>query len=313
MNVHSPDIVNMMFGSHLYHLDTDNSDIDYKGIYLPRHRELLLHNYPKSIKSSTGKDHEKNAAGDIDREVIALPRFIEFAVTGETLAIDMLHCTSPITSSSIWNDLISKRTGFYSRNLKAFVGYVKRQAAKYGVKGSRLSDISKVIDYLKQFDDGFPIGTFDIWDNLPELEFAKKLQTEERTFYEVNGKKYQSTLPIAHILKALIAMYDSYGARAKLAESNQGIDWKAVSHALRAAYQAKDIYMLGDFEYPLQETGFLLEVKQGNLDYKTEVGPELERIVDVVNVLADNSNLPEKVNRNYWDNWLMGIYREFVI
>jgi len=36
------------------------------------------------------------------------------------------------------------------QNMKAFLGYCKRQAAKYGVRGSRLDAIAQTIKYLKK-------------------------------------------------------------------------------------------------------------------------------------------------------------------
>ncbi len=83
---------------------------------------------------------------------------------------------------------------------------------------------------------------------------------------------------------------------------------KAVSHAFRAGYQARDIYTDGDFEYPLKEIDFIKDVKLGNLDYKTQVAPELEKLVDEVNELADNSNLPKKVDTNFWDEFILDVY-----
>lgn len=313
-------VVLMRFGSHLYGLNTPTSDIDIKGIYLPTKRELLLGNYAQSYKSSTGGDHEKNKPGDIDHEVIALPTFVKFACDGETFAIDMLHCQEPIVSSPIWYYLVNNRTKFYSRNLKAFVGYVKKQAAKYGVKGTRSAVIKQVIDIIEPVTNGMGQRVLgDYLDNLPITEYSqiKKSNhpsTGEQTFYELNGKMYQSSLKLEMFLQQIKGMYDSYGHRAKLAEQNEGVDWKAVSHALRVAYQARDIYKYGDFQYPLKETQFLLDVKQGKLDYKTEVAPVLEALVEEVDELAEKAIwLPEKVDRNFWDNWLVEIYEEFVL
>lgn len=311
-----PDIVNMKFGSHLYGLNTPDSDVDFKGIYLPDLAELLLGNYAGTYKHSTGGQHQKNEAGDIDTEVISLPKFIKHACDGETFAIDMLHCKEPISSSPIWGVLVENRTRFYSKSLKAYMGYVKKQAAKYGLKGTRLADIRAAIDALKLMppespigeigEDGFHIGEYAKWVTVP----AKKDGQHDQYFYEVNMKKYQSTNSVEYVLTQLQKMYDSYGARAKAAEQNEGVDWKALSHALRAGYQAREIYLNGDFEYPLKETEFLLAVKKGELDYKTEVAPELERLVEEVEVLADNSDLPAKVDRNFWGVWLLHVYSD---
>lgn len=82
-------IMKCLFGSHLYLLNTPNSDKDYKGIYLPEKRELLLGNYAKQISQSTGDDKSKNTKDDVDVEIFSLPYFIELACKGETVALDI--------------------------------------------------------------------------------------------------------------------------------------------------------------------------------------------------------------------------------
>ena len=122
---------------------------------------------------------------------------------------------------------------------------------------------------------------------------------------------YQSTNTVLYTIERLQQMYDGYGHRAKLAEQNEGVDWKAMSHALRAGYQARDIYRDDDFSYPLKETEFLKQVKQGKLDF-AQVGSELERLVAEIENLSENSNLPEHVDTEFWDKWLLSVYaREF--
>ena len=86
---------------------------------------------------------------------------------------------------------------------------------------------------------------------------------------------------------------------------NNNIDWKAVSHALRAGYQFRSIFIDGDFEYPLKESQFVLDVKQGKLDFTSQVQVELETLVEEVNELSSKSNLPENINTSYWDQWLI--------
>lgn len=311
----SPILVDMKFGSHLYGLQTSQSDVDYKGVYLPTLDQLLLGNYARSIQHSTGPKGDKNAPGDIDRELIALPRFVGLAVSGETVALDMLHCDSPESTSDIWEELVSRRTEFYSRKLSSFVGYVHRQAAKYGIKGSRLAAIKQVIEFIGALPAySAPHVTLkDIWDDLPQNQFAF-LSTEtgkdgvKRNFYVINQRKYQDTLSVERVFAAVSDMYDRYGRRAKEAERNNGIDWKAISHALRAGYQARDIYLKGDFSYPLDETEFLLDVKLGRLDFKKDVAPYLENLVDEVTMLAKHATFPEQINPERWDAWLLEKY-----
>lgn len=316
----NPDVVYMVFGSHLYGLDTPDSDMDYKGIYLPTKEELLLGSYAKTYTSSTGGKDSKNGKDDIDTDIIALPYFIKQACQRETFALDMMHCTEPLVSSPIWDDLVANRTKFYSKDMKAYVGYVKKQAAKYRLKGSRLSCIKKAIERLQQLQMEVDPTIGGVKDRLYTGEYAKLVKytgkgagAVEQEFYEVNGKKYQTTNRVDYVIEQLTKMYDSYGERAQQAESNEGVDWKALSHAIRAGCQARDIYMYGDFSYPLNETKDIMEVKLGKLDYKTEVSPMLENIVESVEEWSSISSLPSKVDTKYWDNWLLNVYEEYVL
>ena len=70
-----------------------------------------------------------------------------------------------------------------------------------------------------------------------------------------------------------------YGERARLAKENKNIDFKALSHAIRAALQVKEILTTQNLIYPLKDAKLLLDVKLGKLDYLTEVNPLLERVI----------------------------------
>lgn len=247
--------------------------------------------------------------------MVALPRFLQQACAGETFALDMLHCVDPIESSYIWEYLHEHRTKFYSKDMKAYIGYVKKQAAKYGLKGTRLADIKKVMQFLERCPKDFTLENLMLTHEFPEGEYirwtnyrGKGAGAVEQIFYEVNTKKYQITNTVEYVLEQITKMWDGYGERAKQAEKNEGVYFKALSHALRAGYQARDIYKDGDFEYPLKETEFLLSVKKGELDYKTEIAPVLEELVDEVNILAERSKLPKKVDASFFDEFLLDIY-----
>lgn len=316
-------IMKCLFGSHLYGLNTENSDKDYKGIYLPSKDNLLLGNYAKHYSKSTGDDKSKNTKDDVDTEIYSLPYFIELASKGETVALDMLHAKDELFESrldEIWFDLKVKRKRFYTKDMKSYIGYARKQANKYGIKGSRMEAVEKVLNFLafsyndEQRND---LRVRDVIKKLPTSEFVKittMLDTKQGdlTFYEVCGRKYQDTLTLEQLRIQCQSIYDEYGDRAKLAKIDQGIDWKAVSHALRASYQMLSILEDGDFEYPLPQTKFLLEVKTGQLNFVNDVQPELDNLIQKIEKLSEESSLPRQVNKDYWNNWLLGVYREYL-
>jgi len=304
-------LVRMVFGSHLYGLNTPESDTDYKGIFLPRREEVLLGRIPKTLRISEGSgDSGKNTAKDVDEEHYSLHYFLDLACKGETVALDMLHSRPEhwLETSDLWEELVQARHLFYTKNLKALVGYARRQAAKYGVKGSRLADARKVLAFLKAIDATTPdIRLQDVWDEIPTGEHIRK---EPATFPEivstvdVCGKQLQSTARARQYIDTLSRFVDAYGKRAEQAERNEGIDWKAISHAFRAGYQVMGILNSGGFSYPLPETEFILAVKKGEVPYTT-AGPMLEELIDGLEEMAAESNLPETVDRRRMDEWLI--------
>ena len=70
-------IVKMKFGAHLYGTATADSDVDYKGIFMPTKEEVLLGRIPKSHSHSTGQDESRNTKNDIDRAFEALNTIAE--------------------------------------------------------------------------------------------------------------------------------------------------------------------------------------------------------------------------------------------
>lgn len=91
MSEHLDILVKMKFGSHLYGTATSESDVDYKGVFLPSKEDILLGNIPKNYSFSTKVNGSKNNPDDIDVELYSLHYFIKLACEGQTVALDMLH------------------------------------------------------------------------------------------------------------------------------------------------------------------------------------------------------------------------------
>lgn len=300
-------IVKMQFGSHLYGTNTLDSDVDYKGIFMPSKKQIFLGRIPKSYNQTTKKNNDrKNTSGDTDTEIYSLHYFIELACQGQTVALDMLHAPQGmiLISSPVWDSIIEQREKFYTKNLKAFIGYARRQAAKYGIKGSRLNAAGLVLNYLKSLSEDERLSSF--WNKLPQGEHIHFIDKDKNGLrqYQIVGKIFQETSRVGYVIPILQHFHDEYGKRAQLAAENKGIDWKAISHALRAAYQTKQLLTENIIVFPLKEASYLLKVKQGQQDYITEVVPILEDLMDEIEKLSEQSGLPAKVNRKYWDRWL---------
>jgi len=296
----------MKFGAHLYGTATSDSDVDYKGIFMPTKDEVLLCRIPKSHSHSTGKEESKNTKDDIDFEIYSFHYFIKLACDGQTVAMDMLHAPEEmiLQSSNIWKEILKNRHTFYTKNLRSFIDYARRQASKYGIKGSRINAALQILGLLKTEDPSKKMR--EIWDELPRMEHCYDIAPDPNGMrqYQVCGKSFQESATIGYVIPILDKFYNDYGRRARLAAENKNIDWKAVSHALRAAYQTKEILTENNLIFPLKMAPFLMKVKQGKLDYLIEVAPVLESLMEEVEELSLKSTLPEKVDRKFWDQFI---------
>jgi hypothetical protein len=306
-NIHV--IVKMKFGAHLYGTATSESDIDYKGVFLPSREQVLLGRIPRSYTYTSGTDRSKNTAEDVDYDCYSLHHFLKLACEGQTVAMDMLHAPDDmiVEKSAIWESIVKDRHLFYTRNLKSLIEYSRRQASKYGIKGSRINSALQVLEVLKAEDRAMKLR--DIWDRLPRIEHCFDLGIDPNGMrqYQVCGKIFQESASIHYVIPILEKFYDDYGGRARLAAENKDIDWKAISHAFRAAYQTKEILTTGTIKFPLANASFLVKIKQGRIDYLTEVEPALEGLMDEVEELSRNSTLPDHVDDGYWDNFICDV------
>lgn len=265
-------ILKCKFGSHLYGTNTKDSDEDYKGIALPDSRDILLGNIFKTKKD------------DLDYDIYSLHYFIKLACEGETAAIDMLHVPENmiLETSDEWKFIQAYREKFYTKNMKAFFGYARRQAAKYGCRGSRLASITELIKLLE--DPYFlPRKMEDAWGCLPLGEHAKMIENSPNGAkqYQVCGRILQSTARVEYCLYQLRDFHNKYGERSKLAEKNEGIDWKAI--------------------------------KQGKWDYRTQAEPYLESLMNEVEQLGIMSTLPDKSDIEFWNNFLIETCKKEII
>lgn len=304
------------FGAHLYGTDTVQSDRDYKGIFLPDISSCYLGTAPKHLRYSSKEGEGKNTSEDIDIELYSLQYFLQMATAGEMIVIDMLHATKKhiLISSDIWCMLQKTRSAFYSKNMQGYLGYIRKQTAKYCVKGSRLATIEIVLDYLSQYQEDTKMSV--VWSGLPKLEhtfFEVSSISTAPKMYRCCGKLIQDTVTVQYARNILQSMFDQYGARAVAAKNNEGIDWKAVSHAYRACYQLEEIFTTGDLQYPLQKAQHVKDLKYGLLHYvQDRVGEDLDSLVLSVETLAKNSTYPDVVDEVWVEAVMHYAYKDDV-
>src|ERR1019366_2128449 len=105
---------------------------------------------------------------------------------GQTMALDMIFAPDNMFTAKnpsnwhIFKDIRDNKEKLISKNVNAFIGYARKQAAKYGVKGTRMDALRMSLD---------TIGPLPPYDRLHEhqdiiielLKSSKELVNLEKT------------------------------------------------------------------------------------------------------------------------------------
>ena len=121
-------------------------------------------------------------------------------------------------------------------------------------------------------------------------------------------KKFQKNVKVGFVLGVLQKFYDEFCGRAQFAMENQGVDWKAISHAYRACYQLIDIAKEGKIIFPLKQADYVLKVKQGEVSWPDTIKDELPELMNVAMEAIEKSDLPDEVDRSYWEEFIIKTY-----
>jgi len=298
-------LLEMKIGSRMYGLHTVDSDYDYAGIYLPSLDDVLANRVVDVVDLSTNTE-TKNGPADIDRKFFSLRKFIELCKKGDTNALDMLHADDSmiIHHSATFETIRKHKEKCYTKNMSSMVGYLRSQANKYGVKGSRLAAVNKALKMCEAVKNKQSTLS-DYWTFLPTSEFSwvESTDTESsgvQNFYVVCGRKYQDCMTYEEFHTCMLNLRKKYGERSEKAESHDGIDFKSITCALRVGYQVQDILTKGTYYYPLEQTEYLKDVRAGRAPIG-DLRKVLERLVDNVGALMVDSSLPDEKDDVFWD------------
>jgi len=320
-------IVEMQFGSHLYGTATPQSDLDFKAVYLPDARDILLQRVQNTLTHAPDKpDGEKNAPGDVDREIHSLQRYLELLAEGQTMALDMLFAPESAMTrppSALWLEIQANAPRLVTRRASAFLRYCRQQANKYGIKGSRVSAarqaLAVLVDAEAKYGTAAKLAVAEteheaaigISEHVTLIDLPTPADTLVRHF-EVCGKKMPFTSSIKSAREIAQRLVSEYGQRALQAERNEGIDWKALSHAVRVGSEALELLQTGKITFPLPYATEILAIKQGERTYEA-VAETIDRLLVDVEEAVVSSSLREEPDIAFMDELVERAYRGKVL
>ena len=317
-------LMGTVFGSHLFGTDTESSDRDYKRVILPTDREILLMRFKPITTQNTNDSKQRNSSKDVDVELIMLHRYLELLVEGQTNAIDLMFApdgfhTHP--AHPLWRELQANRHRLLTRRAEAFVGYCEQQAAKYSVKADRLETAEAFLEMLSHHHARLPAQTklsqiaVEVEDLVARLPFASILdipaQNGSVRHLEVCNRKCPYTASLKFAVETVTGVVREYGQRARNLKTSEGLDFKALSHAVRVAGEAYELMTTHFVTLPRPNADYLRQVKMGLRPFE-EITEVIDEGLLKAKSAAAETTLPSEPDRAFIEDFIMEAHRAVI-
>lgn len=279
------------YGSHLYGLNTENSDLDFRGVYIPTLDDIILHKDKDEINEEleiTYQPSQPTSADGmctltvyinprtvkVDVKIFSLQKFIQLCSKADTNALDLLFSIdTPADHTWQYKGLVKNvpeemkyplryihenRDKLISTDrLESPITYAFKQATKYSIKGNYI----KLLDCLIELSDKLIVYNVEEFTKYigELLETEKdKLFIVTRDMKEKGGmQKFLSVLGVEHQFNLSIDKF------------KQRLQQKRNSHSDRSIQSGKDGG--NDWKALSHAIRVLLEIKElldtGNIQF----------------------------------------------
>ena len=179
------------YGSHLYGLNTENSDLDFRGVYIPNLDDIILHKDKDEINEEleityqppqpTSADgmctlavYIKPRTVKVDVKIFSLQKFIQLCSKADTNALDLLFSIdTPADHTWQYKGLVknvpeemkyplryiheNRDKLINTDRLESPITYAFKQATKYGLKGERLKVLEEVLQAARDLIEKYQV------------------------------------------------------------------------------------------------------------------------------------------------------------
>ncbi len=270
-------------GSHFFDLATENSDQDFRGIYMPSKKEFYEgETRRKEIEYKTqpgNKKNVKNTKDDIDFTLFSITKFFQLLKSGDFNCMELLHAPEDkiLIDSPYMQNLRLMRENLLVNDISAFLGFIKKEYKRYGININHYKVQEELLKFLEPYHRHLRLN--EIWKDIEE--YAKDNDmitfTESRTgnnkyvpSLKIAQRLYQNTVKVEYVRETIRQKLKTYGYRQRNM-ANAGVEFKGLYHALRLIYEANDLFDYGELKLPFNKERhkLLLNIKTSNIDKQT--------------------------------------------
>ncbi len=263
------------FGSDLYGTRVEGiSDTDVRGIYLPMEAPASLEEacMQRAVHSSTSSTDKKNESTDEDMDLFPLERWLcQLLPLGNTGALDLLFAHSNASCTLYCHkgmeSVFARALSFLNlSNGTGCMAYCQGQGKTYGMAGTRLGVLWRALGLLEAKSGRLRLEEVseEIVQTIATPQYCKLAEDKGLVLAE---QWHMGRTRIEEVLPRLQKTLQPHMERILEARENKGIDWKAMSHAVRAIRQQEELLATGTLHYPLACREELLRIKLGQCTF----------------------------------------------
>jgi len=311
------------YGSKLYGTDNPNSDTDYKGIFIPSREDVLLKRDIDHFNFNSNENNTRNTKDDIDLQLFSIYKFFHLLKKGETGAMDILFSlfredTQEYNNQNYTKILKENYKKFYNRNLHSFIGYCVGQSKVYNVRGERFNELHSFVNYFNELAKEQGSEKLEtMFPQIDEIFYRHPYKyihyaiapisrgsgsTKEGKYVEILGKRFLGTVTVKYFSEKITEMEEQFGNRAKA--SAKGVDFKALSHAVRVISEIEELIDEGFISFPLKNRVYVTSIKEGN-ERLEDVMDYIDKKITMVQDKLDASTLPEKSDEKFMNELIL--------
>ncbi len=260
-------ILEIITGSYLYGTNTESSDKDYLGIFIPKEEYILGFRNVEEVDLSrvTKTEAGKNTSDSIDRKLYEFRKYMKLAMENNPNILETLFVNNKniVEINEVGKELLNNRHLFPYKGLKQkFLGYAFSQKHKMIIKKDHYFDLLQAYDYLDRFDSKKYIMEVALMNNCPNFLKQIESETHNTKFIKVGDLNLLPQLTITSARAKIKERLDKVGNREELL-TKYGFDCKFAHHAVRLLLEGKELLLTGELQFPLKEASMLLDIKTG--------------------------------------------------
>lgn len=292
-------ILEIQIGSFLYGTNTETSDHDYSGIFLPSIEYILGFKKIEEVDLSIKDKNEvgKNTENATDAKLYEFRKFIKLALENNPNILEQLFVNPEniIFINDVGKELLAIRHLFPHKGLKVkYLAYAFSQKHKMVIKKDNFFDLINALDYLHKVDYGKTLLEIVLDSKCPNFIKRKNDYRGSISFVQIGDLNFMPANTVKKAKELISDRLSKVGNRQELL-TKYGFDTKFAGNLIRLMLEGKELLETGELKFPLKDASILRDIRQGKwtIDQIFNYSYELEKEIEA---MVETSKLPNHPN-----------------